>query len=70
MTAEQPPDGPDLRSAARAGARRATYHLIKAGWEVLAGVGAFLEEVRRAGQEPDASAAQGPQRIVLDDDEK
>ena len=63
-------DGPDLSDAARVGARRAAIHLVKAGYEVLAGVSAFLEELRKAtseegdgGGEPDR-----PQRIPLDDD--
>ncbi len=70
MPGEPPADGPDLRAAARAGMRRAGYHMIKAGWEVLAGVGAFLEELRKAGAEPEDNAQGRPQRITLEPDDE
>lgn len=70
----EPP--PSLGDAARSGLRRAGFHLMKAGYEVLTGVGAFLEEIART--RPPAPGA-GPhhipvepepvQRIPLDDDD-
>ena len=62
--------GTDFGDAARAGARRAAIHMVKAGYEVLAGVSAFLEELRRATSEEDDEGddVAGPQRITLDED--
>ena len=61
---------PDFAEAARAGARRAGIHMVKAGYEVLAGLSAFLEELRKAASEDDddGDEADGPQRITLDED--
>ncbi len=61
-------DDRDLRDAARTGARRAGYHLIRAGWEVLAGVGAFLEEVRKVVREDEGDTRPGPQHIPVEED--
>lgn len=36
---------PELTEAVRIGLRRAGYHLMRAGSEVLAGISAFLESV-------------------------
>ena len=64
-----PGDAPDFSAAAKAGARRAGIHMVKAGYEVLAGVSAFLEELRKAaGDEVDADESDRPQRIPLDDE--
>jgi hypothetical protein len=57
-----------MRRAVIVGARRAGLHLLRAGYEVVAGAGAFLDEVvrvRRAGEEA-ASEADGPTRIAVD----
>ena len=62
-------DGPDFAEAARAGARRAGIHMVKAGYEVLAGVSAFLEELRKATGEGDEDEGTGRHRIPLDDDD-
>ena len=37
-----------MRKAVTTGARRAGFHLLRAGYEVVAGAGAFLDEVVRA----------------------
>ncbi len=63
-----PADDRDLRDAAVAGARRAGYHLMRAGWEVLAGVGAFLEEVRKAVRDEDEDDRPGPEHIPVEED--
>ena len=60
--------GPDYGAAARAGARRAGIHVVKAGYELLAGLSAFLEELRKATAEGDEEAA-GPHRIPVDGDD-
>ncbi len=56
-----------LRRAVTVGARRAGLHLLRAGYEVVAGAGAFLDEVVRARKrtqaaEPDAA----PTRISVE----
>lgn len=55
--------------ALRLGLRRAGLHWIRAGYEVVAGVGALLDEVNRARRE--AEAADGnetrrPERIEIE----
>jgi hypothetical protein len=56
----------------RTGAKRAALHMVRAGYEVVAGVGAFLEEVVRArsgeGSAGDEAgdALTRPTRIPLD----
>ncbi len=62
-------DGPDLSAAARAGARRARIHMLKAGYEVLAGLSAFIEELRKAATEDGDAEPTGPTRIPVDGDE-
>lgn len=52
-------DDPEMSDAFRAGMRQAGYHVLRAGYELLAGVSAFLEAVGGAGsdhtsQEPPA----------------
>lgn len=66
---------PSLSDAARAGLRRAGFHLLKAGYEVLTGVGAFLEEVARTRPAPPGAGpsripveGEGPQRIPVEDE--
>jgi hypothetical protein len=61
----------DYRAALAMGLRRATLHWIRAGYEVVAGVGALLNEVteaRKVDREPgDASHNdEGPVHIELD----
>ena len=58
------PDEPHLSDAARRGLQRAGIHLVKAAIEVVAGVGAFLEELQgRRGEDADDD---GPERIPVD----
>lgn len=62
-----PRDRRPLRKAVVTGARRAGLHLLRAGYEVVAGAGAFLDEVvraRRSGDEPTSDDA--PVRISVD----
>jgi len=57
----------ELNDAVRAGLRRAGLHWMRAGYEILAGVGAFLDEIAaagKAGTEPDDES--GPTKIQLD----
>ena len=63
--------GPTYRTAVRVGARRAAIHAVKAGYEMVAGVGAFLEELvlaRSGRREPDdvTDPLTRPTRIPLD----
>ena len=44
-------DDPEMSDAFRAGMRRAGYHVLRAGYELLAGVSAFLEAVGGAGSD-------------------
>ena len=60
------------REVLRLGLRRASLHWLRAGYEVVAGVGAFLDEVAQsrhddAGDDDDAGGIDdGPVRIELD----
>lgn len=64
---EQPEDPHDLGEAARRGLQRAGIHLMKAAIEVVAGIGAFLEELNAAdGGSDDDGNESGPQRIPVD----
>ncbi len=70
MTDDQP-DGNSMRDAARTGLRRAGFHLLKAGWEVLSGVEAFLDEMGKAraaaGDEDSVTDGEtGPTRIPVE----
>lgn len=62
----------EYRDALRMGLRRAGMHWLRASYEVVAGVGAFLDEVARARQEDLAEqddedeSGGGPVRIELD----
>ncbi len=58
-------DDPEMSDAFRAGMREAGYHVLRAGYELLAGVSAFLEAVGGAGQDgtPEGPA---PQRIEVE----
>ncbi len=61
----------DYRAAVAMGLRRAALHWLRAGYEVVAGVGALLNEVvevRRDGQKSDDpdDRDDGPVRIELD----
>lgn len=61
----------DLRAAVTTGLRRAALHWVRAGYEVVAGVGALLNEVaesRRveAAGEDTGDTDDGPVRIELD----
>lgn len=53
-------DDPEMSDAFRAGMRQAGYHVLRAGYELLAGVSAFLEAMGGAGAEesPDEPAPQ------------
>ena len=59
----------ELNEAIKAGFRRASLHWMRAGYEVLAGLGAFLDEIATAGKDEDALddlEETGPTRIQLD----
>ena len=59
----------ELNDAIKAGFRRASLHWMRAGYEVLAGLGAFLDEIATAGKEGeilDEVEDTGPTRIQLD----
>jgi hypothetical protein len=69
---EEVDDNTDYRDALRLGLRRAGLHWVRASYEVLAGVGAFLDEVAnvRRGETPEHDedpGDDGPVRIELDD---
>jgi len=63
-------DNNDYRDAFRLGLRRAGLHWVRASYEVIAGVGAFLDEVAKArhddDEEDDQPGDDGPVRIELD----
>lgn len=62
----------DYRDAFRMGLRRAGLHWVRASYEVVAGVGAFLDEVARVRREQtvddddERGDNDGPIRIELD----
>jgi len=57
----------ELQDALRAGLRRAGAHWMRAGYEVLAGVGAFLEEIAGVGTDDrEDDDADPPTKIELD----
>ena len=60
----------DYRDAFRLGLRRAGLHWVRASYELIAGVGAFLDEVARARQDDSVADEDdfddGPVRIELD----
>jgi len=61
----------DYRAALAMGLRRATLHWIRAGYEVVAGVGALLSEIteaRNSDHEPGDTRQddEGPVHIELD----
>ncbi len=58
----------ELNEAIKAGFRRASLHWMRAGYEVLAGLGAFLDEIATAGKDDGREADEdiGPTRIQLD----
>jgi hypothetical protein len=58
-------DDSEMSDAFRAGIREAGYHVLRAGYELLAGVSAFLEAVGGAGQE-DPPEGPAPQRIEVE----
>jgi hypothetical protein len=61
-----------MRRAVGTGFRRAGYHLLKAGFEVVSGVGAMVDEVvkaRKARSSPSdgsASVEAAPTRITVE----
>ena len=58
-------DDPELTEAVRIGLRRAGYHVMRAGSELLAGVSAFLEAVGGGSSEPEDDGPQS-QRIEVE----
>lgn len=58
--------GPELNEAIKRGMRRASMHWMRAGYEVLAGVGALLDEIATAGDTEDDDVDPGPTKINLD----
>lgn len=64
-------DHNEYRDALRLGLRRAGLHWVRASYEVIAGVGAFLDEVAKARRDDgdgddDDSGEDGPVRIELE----
>ncbi len=62
---DESPEFHELSDAARRGLQRAGVHMMKAAIEVVAGIGAFLEEMNAAspgGADPDG----GPQHIEVE----
>jgi hypothetical protein len=58
-----------MRRAVGTGFRRAGYHMLKAGFEVVSGVGAVLDEVvkaRRARSDGSPSLEAAPARITVE----
>lgn len=55
----------ELSEAARRGLQRAAVHLMKAAIEVVAGLGAFLEEINGPA-DPEERNDPGPERIVVE----
>lgn len=61
------PDIHELSDAARRGLQRAGIHLMKAAIEVVAGIGAFLEEINTASPDDEEPGERsGPQHIPVD----
>lgn len=58
-------DDPEMSDAFRAGMRQAGYHVLRAGYELLAGVSAFLDAVGGAEAE-DGPDDPGAQRIEVE----
>lgn len=58
-------DDPEMSDAFRAGMRQAGYHVLRAGYELLAGVSAFLEAVGGSGHD-DTPEGPAPQRIEVE----
>ena len=62
----------DYRAAIRLGLRRAGLHWIRAGYEMVAGLGAFLDEIAQARKGEDSATdgdnddPGGPVRIEID----
>ena len=58
----------ELNDAIKAGMRRAGMHWMRAGYEVLAGLSAFLDEIATVGKDDVAASApeRGPEKIQLD----
>lgn len=65
-------DNNDYRDALRMGIRRAGLHWIRASYEVIAGIGAFLDEVasarggEQADDDQDRRRDDGPVRIEIE----
>ena len=57
-------DDPELTEAVRIGLRRAGYHVMRAGSELLAGISAFLEAV--GGTSGEADEQPKSQRIEVE----
>jgi hypothetical protein len=55
--------GSKWRKAVRAGTGRAGLHFIRAGYEVVSGIGAVLEELNAvARKRPSGEAEEGPEK--------
>lgn len=59
-------DDPEMSDAFRAGIRQAGYHVLRAGYELLAGVSAFLEAVGGGGGQEDSSQGPVTERIEVE----
>ena len=58
----------ELNEAIKSGMRRASMHWMRAGYELLAGLSAFLDEIATVGKDEDdrQPADLGPEKIQLD----
>ena len=64
---DESPDLHELSDAARRGLQRAGVHLMKAAIEVVAGIGAFLEEINTTSpDDADPGENSGPQHIPVE----
>lgn len=64
---DESPDLHEISEATRRGLQRAGIHLMKAAIEVVAGIGAFLEEMNTASQDHDDPGERpGPQHIPVE----
>jgi hypothetical protein len=55
---------PELTEAARRGLQRAGVHLMKAAIEIVAGIGAFLEEMGKASDDHDPDEGDEPRQHI------
>jgi hypothetical protein len=59
-------DGRLPKGRVKLGLQRAGLHMLRAGYEVVAGVAAFLDEVVRVRRDEPPTPDEGPTKIELD----